>query len=200
MVLGLLGLEEGLGLKGRRNGYLKCEAVNVFGGILLKFPALLAVIVSKGAGLASSEAESAMSFTTFVRYTLQHALFGARRLLFPALLVCAAVPAQAESTDAGALEARVDRLLWQLVNDERYGHLQVAANYERLRSRLLEETCFVSAAPCAHDDRLMHHGLMMTTEITPEQEAIVEQLMFTLHNASAAIGRPSEGLMVSATE
>jgi hypothetical protein len=141
-----------------------------------------------------------MRFTTFVHYTLHHALYCARRLLFPAVLVLATVPVRAETVDTGSLEARVDRLLWQLVDDERYSHLQVAANYERLRARLLEETCFVSAAPCAHDGRLMHHGLMMTTEITPEQEAIIEQLMFTLHNTSASIAKPSEGLLVSAAE
>jgi hypothetical protein len=141
-----------------------------------------------------------MSFTTFVHHTLHHAFYCARRLLFPAVLVLAAVPVRAETADTGSTEARVDRLLWQLINDERFSHLQVAANYKGLRASLLEETCFVSAAPCAHDDRLMHHGLMMTTEITPEQEAIIEQLMFTLHNTSASLADPIAGRMVSAAE
>jgi hypothetical protein len=141
-----------------------------------------------------------MSFTTFVQYHLYLAFHYARRLLFPAVLVLATVPMRAETADAGSLEARVDRLLWQLVNDERYSHLQVAANYERLRTRLLEETCFVSAVPCAHDDKLMHHGVMITTEITAEQEAIIEQLLHTLHNTSAQVARPAAYLMVSAAE
>jgi len=141
-----------------------------------------------------------MRFATFARATVQHAFYCARRLLFPAVLVLLALPGRAETADAGSREARVDRLLWQLVNDERYGHLQIATHYERLRARLLEESCFASAAPCAHDDRLLHHGLTMTTEITPEQEAIIEQLMFTLHSTSASIAEPSAGLMVSATD
>jgi hypothetical protein len=141
-----------------------------------------------------------MSFAMFVQHTLNHAFYCARRLLFPAVLVLATVPVRAETVDTGSLEARVDRLLWQLVNDERYRHLQAAINYEGLRARLLDETCFVSAARCAHDDRRMHQGLMMTTEITPEQEAIIEQLMFTLHNTSASIAAPATGLMVSTAE
>ncbi len=139
-----------------------------------------------------------MGFTTFVQYHLYLGFHYARRLLFPAVLVLATVPVRAETADTGSLEARVDRLLWQLVNDERYSHLQVAANYERLRARLLEETCFVSAAPCAHNDKLMHDGRMMTTEITPEQEQLIEQLVFTLHNSSAAITSTSTHLLVSA--
>lgn len=141
-----------------------------------------------------------MSYATFVHASILEALHYARRLLFPAVLVLATVPVRAETADTGSLEARVDRLLWQLVNDERYSHLQVAANYERLRARLLEETCFVSAAPCGHNDRLIHNGLMMTTEITPEQEQIIERLLFTLHNNSASIATPSPYLMVSAAE
>jgi hypothetical protein len=141
-----------------------------------------------------------MSFRTFVQYQLFLAFHYVRRLLFPAVLVLATVPVRAETADIGSLEARVERLLWQLVNDERYGHLQVAANYERLRARLLEETCLVSAAPCAHNDKLMHKGLMMTTEITPEQEQLIEQLVFTLHNSSASIAAPPTHLMVSAAQ
>jgi hypothetical protein len=139
-----------------------------------------------------------MSFRTIVQYNLFLAFHHARRLLFPAMLVLATVPVRAETADIGAVEARVDRLLWQLVNDERYSHLQVAANYERLRARLLEETCFVSAAPCGHNDKLLHNSLRMTTEITPEQEQLIEHLVFTLHNQSAAITAPPAHLMVSA--
>lgn len=139
-----------------------------------------------------------MSFTTFVHYTLHHAFHCARRLLFPAVLVLATVPVRAESADASSLEARVDRLLWQLVNDERYSHLQVAANYEQLRARLLEETCFVSAAPCGPNDKLTHKGMVMTTEITPEQERLIEQLVFSLHNSRASIATPFTHLLVSA--
>ena len=141
-----------------------------------------------------------MSDATFLQTFRRDALEAARRVLFPVVLVLAALPAQAESLDAGSLEARVDRLLWQLINDERYGHLQVAANYERLRARLLENGCLVSSALCALDDRLMHHGLTMSTEITPEQEAIIEQLMSTLRNTSASAAQPAVGLMVSAAE
>lgn len=138
-----------------------------------------------------------MSFTTFVQYHLYLAFHCVRRLLFPAVLVLATVPVRAETADAGSLDARVDRLLWQLVNDERYSHLQIAANFERLRARLLEETCLVSAAPCAYNDKQMHNGRMMTTEVTPEQEQLIEQLVFTLHNSSASITAPSTHLLVS---
>ena len=108
--------------------------------------------------------------TFFLQTFLRDAFEPARRLLFPALLVLVALPAQAESVEVSSLEARVDRLLWQLVNDERYGHLQVAANYERLRARLLEDSCLISSTPWAPDDRLVHEGLpgMLSPVETPE--------------------------------
>jgi hypothetical protein len=141
-----------------------------------------------------------MNFTTFVQYNLYLAFHCARRLLFPAALVLATVPVRAETADIGTLEARVERLLAQLVNDEHYGRLQVPVNYERLRARLLEETCLVSAAPCGPNDKLMHDGLMMTTEITPEQEQLIEQLVFKLSNSSASIAAPPTHLLVTAVQ
>jgi hypothetical protein len=121
------------------------------------------------------------------------------RILLVSAPVLAALPVLAGNIDAGSLEARVDRLLWQLVNDERYSHLQIAANYEGLRAQLLEQACFVADTPCAPFDRI-HHGRAMTSEISPEQAEVLEQLMFTLHKASASVVVQPAHLMVSTTE
>jgi hypothetical protein len=121
------------------------------------------------------------------------------RLLLLSSAVLGTVPAFAESTDALALEARVDRVLAQLVNDERYSHLPIMANYDRLRARLLEQACFVADAPCAGIDRI-HHGSAMTTEIAPEQAEVLEQLLFTIHSASASAAEPAPHLMVTTAE
>ncbi len=117
-----------------------------------------------------------------------------------AVLGFTAMPALAETADALSLEQRVDRLLWQLVNDERYSHLQVAANYERLRTQLLDQACLVSAAPCHHSDKVTQHGHAITTEITPEQEVLVEQLLFTIHSASASVTHSPAHLMLTGAE
>jgi hypothetical protein len=122
------------------------------------------------------------------------------RILLASALVSGAFPVLAGTADTGSLEARVDRLLWQLVNDARYSHLQVAANYERLRAQLLEQACLVSAAPCAQPDKLTHKGATMTTEITPEQVEIIEKLMFTLHSASVSVAAPPAHLLVTSAE
>lgn len=128
------------------------------------------------------------------------ALRASARVLLASALVLGVVPAMAGTTDAGSLEMRVDRLLWQLVNDERYSHLPVAANYERLRGALLEQACLVATAPCAALDKVTHQGRAMTTEITPAQVEVIEQLLFAPHNASASVTRPSTHLMLTASE
>ena len=128
------------------------------------------------------------------------ALRASARALLASALVLGVVPVMAGTTDSGSLEPRVDRLLWQLVNDERYSHLPVAANYERLRGALLEQACLVATAPCAALDRLTHEGHTMTTEITPAQVEAIEQLLFAPHNASASIAKPSVHLMLTASE
>jgi len=120
------------------------------------------------------------------------------RIFLALVLGCGAVPVIAGTTDAASLEARVDRLMWQLVNDERYSHLQVPANYERLRGALLEQACLVAAAPCAALDKMPHAGRTMTTEITPEQLKVIEQLLFSLHSASAELDETPVHLMVTA--
>jgi hypothetical protein len=121
------------------------------------------------------------------------------RILVISALALGAVPAFAGTEDAGSLEARVDRLLWQLVNDERYSHLPVAANYERLRTQLLEQACLVSATPCEASDRI-HQGRAMTSEISPEQLEVLEQLLFTIHSASTSNFDSPMHLMVIAAE
>ncbi len=123
-----------------------------------------------------------------------------RHLLVFALFALMAVSALAESTDAASVEQRVDRLLWQLVNDERYSHLQVAANYEQLYARLLEQACLVSAAPCAHSDAVTQQAHVMTSEVTPQQEVLVEQLLFSIQQASATTVQPPAHQMVTVTE
>ena len=105
------------------------------------------------------------------------------RSVLVSALVLAAVPVLAGTSDAGSLEARVDRLLWQLVNDERYSRLPVAANYERLRAALLDQACLAATAPCAALDRAGHEGRSITTEIRPEHVEAIEQLLFTPHSA-----------------
>jgi hypothetical protein len=89
--------------------------------------------------------------------------------------------------------------MWRLVNDERYAHLGVAANYDKVRA-VLEQTCLVSTEPCAALDRMTRSGRTMTTEITPEQTEVLEQLLFTIHSASASVSEPSAYLMVTAAE
>ena len=122
------------------------------------------------------------------------------RILLASLLVSGAAPVLAGTTDAAALEARVERLLWQLVNDERQAQLPVAANYERLRGALLDQACLVSAAPCAALDRMTHEGRAMTTEITPEQVELIEQLLFSLRDARAAPSEAPVHLLVTTAE
>jgi hypothetical protein len=125
-----------------------------------------------------------------------------RRIAITALAL-ASLPALAgnESTDAPwSAEARVDRLLWSLVNDERYSHLQIAANYERLRTQLLDQACLVSAAPCLQAGDKPHSAQSRTAEITPEQQVVIEQLMHALQNASAANDATTVHMMVSTTE
>jgi hypothetical protein len=120
-----------------------------------------------------------------------------------AAFALASLPAFAgnESMDAPwSVEARVDRLLLSLVNDERYSHLQIAANYERLRAQLLDEACLVSAAPCLHSVETPRSAQSMTTEITPEQQAVLDQLLHALHNATASNTATPVHLMVSTTD
>ena len=121
------------------------------------------------------------------------------RMLLLSSVAWGTVPAFAESYDALSIEARVDRVLAQLVNDERYSHLQIAANFDRLRARLLEQACFVADASCAGIDRI-HHGRAMTSEIAPEQAEVLEQLLFTIHSASASAAEPAPHLMVTTAE
>jgi hypothetical protein len=121
------------------------------------------------------------------------------RILLSSALVLATVPVIAGTADARALEARVDQLMWQLVNDERYAHLGVAANYDKVRA-LLEQACLASTEPCAALDRMTHSGRTMTTEITPEQTEALEQLLFTIHSASASVTEPAAYLMATAFE
>jgi endonuclease/exonuclease/phosphatase (EEP) superfamily protein YafD len=124
-----------------------------------------------------------------------------RHLLAFALLALMSAAVLAEPADAGFVEQRVDRLLWQLVNDERFSHLQVAANYERLRAQLIEQACLVSAASCAQaDDAVASQARAITTEMTPEQLRIVEQLLLSLDKASVSTVQPSVHLMVTASE
>ena len=140
-----------------------------------------------------------MAFAAFFRRALRHP---AARRSAVAVLALASLPALADNAfpDApGSVEARVDRLLWNLVNDERYSHLQIAANYERLRTQLLGEVCPVSASPCLQNDA-SHPAQSMTTEITPEQQVILEQLLQALRNASAANSTAPAHMMVSTAE
>lgn len=123
----------------------------------------------------------------------------ARPLLLSTLLAVA-TPLAAGTVDDAVLEARVDRLLWQIVNDARYSHLQVAANYERLRAILLAQPCRVSAAPCATGDRLPYQGRTPTTALAPEQERAIEQLLFSFHGDRTAVSLPPSSLMITATE
>lgn len=123
----------------------------------------------------------------------------ALRILLASALVSATVPVIAGNADARALEARIDHLMWQLVNDERYAHLGVAANYDKVRAAL-EQACLVSTEPCASLDRTPHGGHTMTTEISPEQTQALEQLLSTIHSASASVSRPSAYLMVTAAQ
>ncbi|MEY4641159.1 MAG: hypothetical protein RLZZ227_1153 [Pseudomonadota bacterium] len=120
-----------------------------------------------------------------------------------AAFALASLPALAgsEPTDAPwSAQARVDRLLWSLINDERYSHLQIAANYERLRARLLDEACLVSTAPCLRGLERPSSAQSMTTEITPEQQAVFDQLLYALRHASAAHSEAPVHMMVSTTE
>lgn len=122
------------------------------------------------------------------------------RVLVVSALALGAVPASAGTTDAGSLEARVDRLLWQLVNDERYSHLPVAANYEHLRGALLEQACLVAAAPCAALDRVSHEGRTMTTEITPEQIEAIESLLAAPPGANLTATAAPGHLLITAAD
>jgi endonuclease/exonuclease/phosphatase (EEP) superfamily protein YafD len=137
-----------------------------------------------------------MAFAAFSRYP-------ARRAVVAALFACATLPALAGTEPAEgswATEARVDRLLWELVNDERYSQLQVAKNYERLRARFLEQACLVSAAPCLQRGEVQKNAHTITAEITPEQEVLVEQLLYTIRSASASIAERPVHLLVSISE
>ncbi|MGV3593300.1 MAG: hypothetical protein ACO1PZ_16565 [Gammaproteobacteria bacterium] len=114
--------------------------------------------------------------------------------------VLAAVPALAGTTDAGSLEARVDRLLWQLANDERYSHLPVAAHYERLRAALLDQACLSATAPCAALDRAGHEGRTITAEIRPEQVEAIEQLLLMPHSAQVTATNSPAQLFITAAD
>lgn len=122
------------------------------------------------------------------------------RLLLVSALALGAVTAVAGTTDARSLEARVDRLLLQLMNDERYSHLPVAAHYERLRAALLDEACFSAAAPCAALDRMTHQGRTITTEIRAEQVEAIEQLLFMPPSAHVVVNEAPAHLMISAAD
>ena len=114
--------------------------------------------------------------------------------------VLAAAPALAGTMDAGSLEARVDRLLWQLVNDERYSHLQVAAHYERLRAALLDQACLAAAAPCAMLDKAGLEGRTITTEIRPEHVEAIEELLFMPHSAHVTATDAPAQLFITAAD
>ncbi|MDY6984001.1 MAG: hypothetical protein SV422_13015 [Pseudomonadota bacterium] len=122
------------------------------------------------------------------------------RLLLVSALVLGAVPALAGTTDAGSLEARVDRLLWQLMNDERYSNVPIAAHYERLRAALIDEACFSAAAPCVALDRVTHQGRTITTEVRPEQVEAIEQLLFTPPSAHVVANEAPAHLMISSAD
>lgn len=127
----------------------------------------------------------------------------ARRAVFAALFACVSLPALAgtEASDGTwAREAQVDRLLWQLVNDERYSHLQILASYARLRAQLLDQSCLVSAAPCLQRGETLQHPHAITAEIAPEQEALVEQLLFTIRSAGTTLAEQPSRLLVSTSE
>ncbi|MGV3591905.1 MAG: hypothetical protein ACO1PZ_09465, partial [Gammaproteobacteria bacterium] len=95
---------------------------------------------------------------------------------------------------------RVDRLLWQLANDERYSHLPVAAHYERLRAALLDQACLAATAPCAALDRAGHEGRTITTEIRPEQIEAMEQLLLMPHNAQVTATNSPAQLFITAAD
>jgi hypothetical protein len=135
-----------------------------------------------------------MSFRVSVRLLLASALALATVSGF------SAAAAQAGTTDAGTLEARVDRLLWQLLNDERYSHLPIAAQYERLRGALLDQACLSVTKPCAALDRSPHHGRTITTEIRPEHVEAIEQLLFTPHSAQVSPTEVPAHMLVSAAD
>lgn len=122
------------------------------------------------------------------------------RLLLIAALACGAVPAMAGTTDAGTLDVRVDRLLWQLMNDERYSHLPIATRYESLRGVLLEQACLAATAPCATLDRMPHQGRTITTEIRPEQVEAIEQLLFTPQKAHVTAAEAPAHRLISAAD
>ena len=141
-----------------------------------------------------------MATAAFFRRSLRHRI--ALRIVVTALAL-GNLQARAgnESPDAPwSAEARVDRLLWSLVNDERYSHLQIAANYERLRTQLLDQACPVSAAPCLQSGETPLRAHPMTPEIAPEREVFVEQLLDALRRISAANTAVSVHLMVSTTD
>lgn len=122
------------------------------------------------------------------------------RLLVVSAVLLGTVPAHAGTTDVVSLEARVDRLLWQLMNDERYSHLPIAAHYERLRSALLDQACLSAAAPCAALDRMPHQGRVITTEIRPEHVEAIEQLLFAPPGASVAANETPAHLMITSAD
>lgn len=121
------------------------------------------------------------------------------RLFMVSAVLLGTVPAHAGTTDAASLEARVDRLLRQLMNDERYSHLPIAAHYERLRSALLDQAC-LAAAPCVALDRMPHQGRVITTEIRPEHVEAIEQLLFAPPGASVAASGTPEHLMITSAD
>jgi hypothetical protein len=122
------------------------------------------------------------------------------RLLLVSALILGAGPTLAGTADAESLDARVDRLLWQLMNDERYSHLPIAAQYERLRGALLDQACLTVTAPCAALDRTPHQGRAITSDIRPEHVEAMEQLLFTPHSAQVTATKAPVHLLISSAD
>jgi hypothetical protein len=108
----------------------------------------------------------------------------ARRAAAAALSALLALPALAGTSipNATVPDARVERLLWIVANDERFSHLRYAASADKLR-QLLELGCVVATTPCLQTGERQAHT--QTADLSPEQLHMLEKLLTTVHEAAA---------------